>query len=56
MSAPTKNKVRIDFKPKFVNTPPAHRPPIILDAAGGVFVLVVIVGAALSLFFLPGAR
>jgi len=52
------NVYRADFAPKTdpqLNAPPVHRPlPIILDAAGGAFVLFVLVGAALSLLFLPG--
>lgn len=48
--------VRIDFKPKPVNTPPARRLPVILDVAGGVFVLIVLFGAALGLLWLPGAH
>lgn len=54
------NVYRVDFKPKnkpVVNTPPARRPlPVILDAAGGVFVAVVLTCATLGLLWLPGAH
>ncbi len=54
------NVYRVDFAPKpapaEMNTPPTQKLPLFVDVVGGVFVLFVLVGAALGLFFLPGAQ